>query len=204
MIKTIINVNILTMVVFILFWSGVSKAMQSDTQINEFMMLQVSEIPVPDLLPDTYLNGSREEKSRQCRDEVASPLEEECSYCHNDEVTTFTKKGEKAVKMMKAAVAIGVKCDFCHVGKDQFTGMKEIAESMFELSEITATECNYCHAGRNILTTEGKTAKTAMILQEWAKTGSKKCLDCHVEKKQFELNFRGWEVLNTQKGLLGL
>ena len=48
------------------------------------------------------------------------------------------------------------------------------------------------------------TAKTAMILQEWAETGNKTCLKCHEEKKQFELNTHGEEILNSQKGLLGM
>ncbi len=163
-----------------------------------------SDIPEPEMLQESYLQGSREEMSQQCSKEVASALGEECSSCHNDDVTDFTEKGERAKEDMKAAIAIGVKCDHCHAGKKQFTDKLEVAARMFELSEMMAIECNYCHAGENILTHEGKMAKTAMMLQKWSETGNKKCLDCHVEKKQFELNFHGWEILNAQKGLLGM
>jgi nitrate/TMAO reductase-like tetraheme cytochrome c subunit len=202
--KPIINVDILKILKFafmflIVFWFGISKAGQLDFHKDVSML-----VPDPDVLQETYLKGNRKEKKRQCSEEVASPLGAECSYCHNDDVTTFTEKGEKAKEDMKAAVAIGVKCDYCHAGKEQFTEKKEIATKMFELSEIMGAECNFCHAGKDVLTHEGKTAKTAMILQEWAENGTKKCLECHVEKKQFELNFHGWEVLNTQRGLLGL
>ncbi len=163
-----------------------------------------SDIPEPEMLQESYLQGSGEEMSQQCSKEVASALGEECSSCHNDDVTDFTEKGERAKEDMKAAIAIGVKCDHCHAGKKQFTDKLEVAARMFELSEMMAIECNYCHAGENILTHEGKMAKTAMMLQKWSETGNKKCLDCHVEKKQFELNFHGWEILNAQKGLLGM
>ncbi len=163
-----------------------------------------SDIPEPEMLQESYLQGSREEKSQQCSKEVASALGEECSSCHNDDVTDFTEKGERAKEDMKAAIAIGVKCDHCHAGKKQFTDKLEVAARMFELSEMMAIECNYCHAGKDILTHEGKMAKTAMMLQKWSETGNKKCLDCHVEKKQFELNFHGWEIFNAQKGLLGM
>ncbi len=162
------------------------------------------KLPAPDPLQNTYLQGNRDERERQCSKEVATSLGEECSFCHNDTVTTFTENGEKSKKMMNAAVSIGVKCNYCHNGKKQFTEKKEIANKMFELSDIMGVNCHYCHAGKALLTSSGKTAKTAMILQEWAESGSKKCLKCHVEKKQFELNFHGWEILNTQKGLLGL
>jgi nitrate/TMAO reductase-like tetraheme cytochrome c subunit len=205
MTKPIININVLRILKFafvflIASWLGVSKAGQLDYHKNVSML-----IPDPDvLLQETYLKGNRKEKKRQCSKEVASALGAKCSYCHNDEVTTFTEKGERAREDMEAAIAIGVKCDYCHAGREQFTDKKEIAVKMFELSEITGAACNFCHAGKEVLTHEGKTAKTAMILQEWAENGSKKCMECHVEKKQFELNFHGWEVLNTQKGLLGL
>ena len=198
------NINIISFVFLIVLGFGISKAEQLDFQENESMLQPGSEIPEPDVLQESYLRGNREEKSRQCSEEVASSLGEECSACHNDDVTTFTEKGEKAKEDMRAAIAIGVKCNYCHSGKEQFTEKKEISERMFELAEIMGTECNFCHAGKDVLTHEGKTAKTAMLLQEWAKNGSQKCLECHVEKKQFDLNFHGWEVLNAQKGLLGM
>src|SRR3972149_2472796 len=163
-----------------------------------------SDIPEPTVLQGYYLNGTREEKSRQCSEEVASALGRECSFCHNEDVTDFTEKGNKAKFMMRAAMAIGVKCNYCHAGKKQFTEKLEVAAKMFKLSEMMDIECNYCHSGKDVLTHEGKTAKPAMLLQKWAETGNKKCLECHVEKKQFELNFRGWEILNAQKGLLGM
>jgi len=224
--KTIINGLII--VFLAVLWFGISRAEETGSQMAEetgpqkaeqtnTQMAEVTDfhrdasasshklqVPELDILQETYLMGNKEQKGRQCRNEVASSLEEECSACHNSEVMEFTEKGKKAKMMMSAAVAIDVKCDYCHTGKEQFTERKEIAVKMFELSEMMGVECHYCHAGKDTLTIEGKTAKTAMILQEWARTGSKKCLECHEEKKQFELNFHGWEVLNTQKGLLGL
>ena len=43
-----------------------------------------------------------------------------------------------------------------------------------------------------------------MILQEWAKKGTKKCLKCHDKKKQFKLNAHGEEIHKSQKELLGM
>ncbi len=192
MTKNMKNISISGIVILMVFSSGL------------LLSAGPSDIPEPDALQETYLQGNREEKKLQCSKEVASALGEECSSCHNDDVTDFTKKGERAKEDMKAAIAIGVKCDYCHAGKEQFTGRLEVAAKMFRLSEMMDIECNYCHAGKDILTQEGKMAKTAMMLQKWSETGNKKCLDCHVEKKQFELNFHGWEILNAQKGLIGM
>jgi len=83
---------------------------------------------------------------------------------------------------MKASIAIGVKCDNCHAGKKQYTKKFEMAEEMFKLSEMMDVECDFCHNGKNILTPEGKTARTAMLLQKWRREGNKKCLKCHVER----------------------
>ena len=141
------------------------------------------------------MKGSREEKSRQCRKEVALSLGEECSFCHNDDVTDFTEKGNRARKDMKAAIAIGVKCDYCHAGKEQFTKKFEMADKMFKLSEMMDVECNFCHTGKDVLTPKGRTARTAMLLQKWTKDGNKKCLECHIERKQFELNSNGKELI---------
>ncbi len=185
------NINIFSIAFLLVLSAGLSVSGQSD-------------IPEPDALQETYLKGSREEKRLQCSEEVAQSLGEECSFCHNRDVTDFTKKGDRAMKDMEAAVAIGVKCDYCHAGKKRYTEKSAIASEMFKLSELMDIECSFCHAGRDVLTHKGKTAKTAMLLQEWAANGSRKCLECHVEKKQFELNFHGWEILNTQKGLLGM
>ncbi|GJQ59436.1 MAG: hypothetical protein D8M57_09820 [Candidatus Scalindua sp. AMX11] len=189
--KHIIHINLLYFTFFSLLWFGVLDANQLRPT-------------APDTLDNKYLQGNRDERGRQCSKEVASSLGEACAFCHNDEVTLFTENGEKSKKMMTAAVAIGAKCSYCHEGKKRFTEKKEIADKMFELSEMMGVECDYCHAGNTLLTSSGKTAKTAMIVQEWGENSTKKCLKCHVEKKQFELNFHGWEVLNTQKGLLGL
>ena len=191
MIKIITNLNVMSIVFLIVFSSGLSGAEELD-------------LPEPDELQETYMVGSRDAKRRQCSEEVAPALGRKCSFCHNVSVTEFTKKGNKAKFMMKAAVALGVKCKFCHAGKKQFTEKLEIAAKMIKLSEMMDVECNFCHAGKDVFTHAGKTAKTAMILQRWAKKGNKKCLDCHDKKKKFELNFRGWEVLNAQKGLKGM
>ncbi len=191
MIKTIKNLSIMGIVFLIAFSSGVLRSEEPD-------------LPAPDELPETFLVGNRDQKHQQCSEEVAPALGRKCSFCHSEDVTTFTKKGNKAKFMMRAAVALGVKCNFCHAGKKQFTGKLEIAVKMIKLAKMMDVECNFCHAGKDKFTHKGKTAKTAMLLQRWAKKGNKKCLDCHDKKKQFELNFHGWEVLNAQKGLKGM
>jgi len=191
MIKTIKNLIVMSIVFLIAFSSGLSGSEELD-------------LPEPDELPKTFLVGSRDAKRKQCSEEVAPALGRKCSFCHNVNATEFTKKGNKAKFMMRAAVALGVKCNYCHAGKKQFTDKLEIAAKMIKLAEMMDVECNFCHAGKGNFTHAGKTAKTAMILQRWAKKGNKKCLDCHDKKKKFELNFHGWEVLNAQKGLMGM
>ncbi len=136
--------------------------------------------------------------------EVASALGRECSFCHNEDVTDLTEKGEKAKVDMKAATAVGVKCDYCHAGKKQFTDKLEVAAKMFKLKEMMDVECSFCHAGKDVLTQNGITAKTAMILQDWTGTGNNVCLKCHEKKKRFKLNDHGEEILNSQKGLFGM
>lgn len=74
---------------------------------------------------------------------------------------------------MKASRAIGVKCDYCHTGKKQFTKKLLMAEKMFRLSEIMDVECNFCHAGKYTLIPKGRTARTAMLMRKWTKKGSK-------------------------------
>ncbi|MHC4321174.1 MAG: hypothetical protein ACYST3_02755 [Planctomycetota bacterium] len=182
--KTLKNTNILGIAFLIVLTSGFLWAGQLD-------------LPEPDALQETYLKGTREEKSRQCGNEVASLLGEECSFCHNDDVTEFTEKGNRAKSDMKASIAIGVKCDYCHAGKKQFTEKFGMAEKMFKLSDMMDVECSFCHTGKDILTPNGKTARTAMLLQRWAKKGNKKCLKCHVERKQFGLNSDGKEILKS-------
>ena len=191
MIKIMKYLNVMSIVFLIVFLPGLSGA-------------EELELPEPDELQETFLVGSRDAKRQQCSEEVAPALGRKCSFCHNDNATEFTKKGNKAKFMMSAAVALGVKCNFCHAGKKKFTDKLEIAVKMIKLAEMMDVECNFCHAGKDKFTHAGKTAKTAMILQRWAKKGNKKCLDCHDKKKKFELNFRGWEVLNAQKGLKGM
>ena len=164
---------------------------------SELLEAEQFDLPEPDALKESYLKGNREEKSRQCRNEIASLLEEECSSCHNEDVTVFTEKGNKTKEDMKAAIAIGVKCEYCHTGKGQFTDKFEMAINMFNLSEMMDVECDFCHKGKDILTLKGETAKTAMLVENWVETGNEKCLKCHIEKEQFELNSRGENVLKT-------
>ncbi len=185
------KINIISITFLIAFSSGLLNAEQI-------------EIPEPEMLQESYLQGTRDAKREQCSEEVASALGRECSFCHNEDVTDFTEKGEKAKVDMKAATAIGVKCNYCHAGTKQFTDKLEVAAKMIKLAKMMDVECSYCHAGKDVLNQKGMTAKTAMILQEWAETGNKTCLKCHEEKKQFELNAHGEEILNSQKGLLGM
>ncbi len=98
---------------------------------------------------------------------------------------------------MKASIAIGVKCEYCHAGKEQFTDKFEIANDMFKLSAMMDVKCDLCHKGKKILTPQGETAKIAMLVENWVETGNEKWLECHIEKKQFELNSRGENVLKT-------
>ncbi|GAX61851.1 nitrate/TMAO reductase, membrane-bound tetraheme cytochrome c subunit [Candidatus Scalindua japonica] len=191
MIKIIKNLSIMSIVFLIVFTSGLLRS-------------EESALPAPDESLKTFLIGSRDAKRQQCSEEVAPALGRKCSFCHNVSVTEFTEKGDKAKFMMKAAVALGVKCIFCHAGKKRFTEKLEVAAKMFKLAEMMDVECSFCHAGKGNFTHAGKTAKTAMVLQRWAKKGNKKCLECHDKKKKFELNFHGWEILNAQKGLLGM
>jgi len=182
--KIINIVSIASIAFLIVFTSELSGAGQSD-------------LPEPDELEESYLKGSREEKSRQCRKEIASLFGGKCTLCHNDNVTDFKKKGNKAKEDMKAAIAIGVTCEYCHAGNGHFTDKFEMAVNMFRLSEMMAVECDFCHKGKGILTSQGKTAKTAMLVENWVETGNKKCLECHIEKKEFELNSHGESVLKT-------
>ncbi len=176
-------INILSIAFLIVFLSELSGAGQ--------------DLPEPDELKESYLKGSREEKSRQCRKEVASLFGGECTTCHNDNVTDFTAIGIKAEEDMKAAIALGVKCEYCHAGKEHFADRLEIAVNMFKLSEMMDVECGFCHKGKHILTPQGETAKISMLVEKWVETGNEKCLECHIEKKQFKLNFHGEYVLRT-------
>ena len=185
------KINIIIITFLIAFSSGLLNAEQVD-------------IPEPEMLQESYLQGTRDAKREQCSKEVAPALGRECSFCHNEDVTDFTEKGERAKVDMNASTAIGVKCDYCHAGKEQFTDKLEVAAKMIKLTEMMDVECNFCHAGKDVLTQKGITAKTAMILQDWTGTGNKICLKCHDKEKQFKLNAHGEEILNSQKGLLGM
>jgi hypothetical protein len=184
MINNMKIINIFSIAFFIM----VSSELLSAEQLN---------LPEPGELKKSYLKGSREEKSRQCVKEIASIFGKKCTLCHNDDVTEFTEKGNKAKEDMKAGIAIGVKCDYCHTGKEQFTDKFEIAVNMFKLSEMMDVECDFCHKGKDILTPQGKTSKIVMLVENWAETGNEKCLECHVEKKQFKLNSHGEDILNA-------
>ena len=106
--------------------------------------------------------------------------------------------------MMIASVALGVECDHCHVDRKHYKENEQEAKRMFELSEIMGTACSFCHAGKDKFTPKGEKSKTAFVTRAWATEGTKQCLECHIEKKQFALNFYGWQVLNTMKGLKGM
>lgn len=150
-----------------------------------------------------YFKGTREEKDAQIK-RMTSLFGVECDFCHNEEVTVFTDEGKKSKEMMKASVALGVECDYCHLDRKRYKENEQQAKKMFELSEIMGTECNFCHAGKGKLTLKGETSKTAFVTRDWATEGTKRCLECHIEKKQFALNFYGWQVLNALKGLKGM
>lgn len=150
-----------------------------------------------------YLKGSREERIDQV-EKIAALFGVECDFCHNEDVTVFTEEGEISKKMMRASAALGVDCDHCHIDRKRYKENKEQAKRMFELCEIMGTECDFCHAGKGRLTPKGEKSKTAFLTRAWALTGTEKCLECHIEKKQFALNFYGWQVLNAMKGLKGM
>ncbi len=184
MINNLRIINIFSIVFLIVFSSELLRAGQLD-------------LPEPDELQETYLKGSREEKSQQCRKEVSSLFGGKCTSCHNDDVTEFTEKGNRAQEDMKVSISIGEKCDYCHTGKGKFTKKYKISDKMFKLSEMMEVECNFCHIGKKILTPRGDTAKTAMLTENWVETGNEKCLECHIKKKKFELNSRGENVLKA-------
>ena len=150
-----------------------------------------------------YFKGTKEEREAQIK-RMTSLLGVECDYCHNEDLTVFTEEGKKSKEMMKASVALGVECDHCHVDGKHFKENEQQAKKMFELSEIMGTECDFCHAGKDKLTPKGEKSKTAFVTRAWGIEGTKQCLECHIEKKQFALNFYGWQVLNAIKGLRGM
>ncbi|TVM03495.1 MAG: hypothetical protein CV087_05095 [Candidatus Brocadia sp. WS118] len=150
-----------------------------------------------------YFKGTKEEKDAQIK-RMTSLFGVECNFCHNEDLTVFTDEGKKSKEMMRASVALGVECDYCHLDRKRYKENEQEAKKMFELNEIMGTECNFCHAGKGKLTPKGETSKTAFVTRDWATEGTKRCLECHIEKKQFALNFYGWQVLNALKGLRGM
>ncbi len=150
-----------------------------------------------------YFKGTKEDREAQIK-KMTSLFGVDCEFCHNEDLTTFTEEGEKSKGMMKASVALGVECDHCHIDRKRYKENEQQARKMFELCEIMGTECNFCHAGKNKLTQKGERSKTAFVTRAWATEGTKQCLECHTEKKQFALNFYGWQVLNAMKGLKGM
>lgn len=150
-----------------------------------------------------YFKGTKEEREAQSK-RMTSLFGVDCDFCHNEELTVFTKEGEKSKEMMKASVALGVECDHCHIDRKRYKENEQQARKMFELSEVMGTGCDFCHAGKDKLTPKGEKAKTAFVTRAWALEGTKQCLECHIEKKQFALNFYGWQVLNAIKGLRGM
>ena len=150
-----------------------------------------------------YFKGTKEEKDAQIK-RITSLFGVDCDFCHNEDLTIFTDEGKKSKEMMKASVALGVECDHCHVDRKHYKENEQQAKKMFELCEIMGTECNFCHAGKGKLTPKGEASKTAFVTRDWATEGTKRCLECHIEKKQFALNFYGWQVLNALKGLKGM
>ena len=150
-----------------------------------------------------YFRGTKEEKESQIK-RITSLFGVDCNFCHNEDLTVFTEEGEKSKAMMKASVALGVECDHCHVDRKHYKENEQQAKKMFELCDVMGTECNFCHSGKDKLTAKGEKSKTAFVTRAWASEGTKQCLECHTEKKQFALNFYGWQVLNAIKGLKGM
>ncbi len=150
-----------------------------------------------------YFKGTEEERDAQVK-RIATLFGVDCNFCHNEDLTIFTEDGEKSKTMMKSSVALGVECDYCHIDRKHYKENEKQAKRMFELCEIMGTECNFCHAGKDKLTVKGEKSKTAFVTRAWATEGTKQCLECHTEKKQFALNFYGWQVLNAMKGLKGM
>jgi len=150
-----------------------------------------------------YFKGAKEEREAQIK-RMTSLFGVNCDFCHNEDLTIFTEEGKISKEMMKASVALGVECDHCHIDRKRYKENEQQAKKMFELCEIMGTECDFCHAGKGKLTPKGEASKTAFVTRNWATEGTKRCLECHIEKKQFALNFYGWQVLNALKGLKGM
>ncbi len=150
-----------------------------------------------------YFTGTKEEREAKIK-RMTSLFGVDCDFCHNQDLMIFTEEGKKSKEMMKASVALGVECDHCHIDRKHYKENEQQAKKMFDLCDVMGTDCNFCHAGKGKLTLKGETSKTAFVTRNWAIEGTKRCLECHIEKKQFALNFNGWQVLNALKGLKGM
>ena len=148
---------------------------------------------------NSYFKGTKVEREAQVR-WMAFLLGVDCDFCHNKDLTVFTKEGETSKGMLKASVALGVDCNYCHKDRNHFRENEQMAKRMFEFCDIMGTECSFCHAGKDKLNEKGERAKTAFLVRNWATEGNKPCLECHIEKQQFALNGFGRQVLNTMKG----
>ena len=150
-----------------------------------------------------FFKGTKEERESQIK-RMAALFGVDCDFCHNEDLTVFSEEGEKSKKMMKASAALGVECDHCHVDRKHYKENEQQAKKMFELCEVMGTDCDFCHAGKDKLTKKGEKSKTAFVTRDWPTEGTKQCLSCHTEKKQFALNFYGWQVLNAMRGSKGM
>ena len=77
------NISISGIILLIVFSSELLSAGQSD-------------LPEPEMLRESYLQDSREERNQQCSKEVSSALGRECTFCHNEDVPHFTEKGDRS------------------------------------------------------------------------------------------------------------
>ena len=71
MIKTIININVLSFTFLIVLCLGITNVVSSNFQSGEIVSQSEPQVPEPDRLQETYLKGNKEEKSLQCSEEVA-------------------------------------------------------------------------------------------------------------------------------------
>ena len=79
---------------------------------------------------------------------------------------------------MKASIATGVKCNYCHAGNKRFTNKSEIAEKMFELSEMMDVECRLLPQWKRTLTPEGSTKDCYVTTKMEERKATKDALPC--------------------------
>ena len=70
---------------------------------------------------------------------------------------------------MQAAVAIGVKCNYCHAGKKKFTDKLEVATKMFKLAEMMDVKCDFLPCGKGCIYPSGKDCKNCYVITELGK-----------------------------------